>query len=194
LTQSHTHASRIPKLWVTLGWLMLLTGCATPFSAAQRDFHPLPPDTLKQSVTVLLNIGSQQGEVSQHWEAVLNVDLKQIYLVILGPLGQRLATLSFDGERLAVDRGGPIPFDTSLEKLLGELQMIFWPLAELNTAEWNRDWFFEEKKQVRFVYHKQQLVAEINRRSASPWSGDFNYDSKISDYRLNIRSSQLNRP
>ncbi len=140
------YSSRTPRFWVTLGWLVLLTGCTTLSGAARQDFQLLPPDTIKQSVTVLLKLDSSQGEVSYHREAVLNVDAERIYLVILGPLGQRLATLDFDGQRLTVDRSSPIPFDASLEKLLGELQMIFWPLTALNAGEWNQDWFFDEKK------------------------------------------------
>ncbi|MCF6259900.1 MAG: DUF3261 domain-containing protein [Gammaproteobacteria bacterium] len=187
------YSSRTPRFWVTLGWLVLLTGCTTLSGAARQDFQLLPPDTIKQSVTVLLKLDSSQGEVSYHREAVLNVDAERIYLVILGPLGQRLATLDFDGQRLTVDRSSPIPFDASLEKLLGELQMIFWPLTALNAGEWNQDWFFDEKKNIRLVYHKQKLVAEIHRHSPSPWNGSFHYNSKISDYHLSIHSSQLNQ-
>jgi len=192
--QPRPRSSRIPGLWATLGWFMLLAGCATPFGAVQRDFQPLPPSALEQSTTVLLKLDSNQGNVRHHWEAVLNVDTDRINLVILGPLGQRLATLHFDDQRLTVERSGPIPFGTSLEKLLGELQMIFWPLAVLNTDKWNQDWYFEEQKHIRYVYYQQQLVAEIHRRSSSPWSGNFNYISRVSDYHLNIRSSQLDHP
>lgn len=170
---------------------MLLTGCATPFDTAQRNFQLLPPDTLERSATILLRLDSNQGDASHHWEAVLNVDAEQIYLVILGPLGQRLATLSFDGQLLTADRGDPIPINMSLKKLLGELQMIFWPLAVLNTGEGNRDWYFEEETNIRHVYYQQQLVAEIHRHSSSRWSGEFDYISRISNYHLSVRSSQL---
>lgn len=186
--------SRVPLLCAILGGLMLLAGCAAPFGAVQRDFQPLPPDTLEQSTTVLLKLDSHQGDIRHHWEAVLNVDADRIDLIILGPLGQRLATLRFNDQQLMVERGGPLPFDSSIEKLLGELQMIFWPLAVLNADEWNQDWHFSEQKNIRYVYYQQQRVAEIHRRSTSAWSGDFDYISRISDYRLNIRSSELDRP
>ncbi len=171
---------------------MLLTGCVTPFDAAQqRNFQLLPPDALERSATFLLKLDINQGDVSHHWEAVLNVDAERIYLLILGPLGQRLATLSFNGQQLTVDRGGPISIKMSLEKLLWELQIIFWPLAALNTGEGNRDWYFEEQMHIRHVHYQQQLVAEIYRHSSSPWSGNFDYISRMSDYRLSVRSSLL---
>lgn len=128
---------------------------------------------------------------SHHWEAVLNTDVDKIYLVILGPLGQRLATLNFDNQQMTVVRNSPIPFDISLEKLLKELQMTFWPLTTLNAGKSNQDWNFEENKHVRFVYYKHQLVAEIHRHSSSTWNGEFNYISKISDYQLSIQSSLM---
>ncbi len=191
MAQPQLRYSRIPELWATLGWFMLLTGCTTPIDTAQRNFQLLPPDVLERSATILLKLGSNQGDASHHWEEVLNVDAERIYLVILGPLGQRLANLSFDGQQLTVDRGGPIPINMPLEKLLGELQMIFWPLAVLNTGEGNRDWYFEEQTHIRYVYYQNQLMAEIRRHSSSPWSGNFDYISRISDYRLSVRSSQL---
>ncbi len=192
--QPRPRSNRISGLWATLGSLILLAGCATPFGAAQQDFQLLPPASLEHPTTVLLKLDHRQGDAHHHWEAVLNVDKDRIDLVILGPLGQRLATLRFDDRQLTVERNGPILFDASLEKLLGELQMVFWPLAILNTGEWNQDWSFEEQKHIRHVYYQQRLVAEIHRRSSSSWSGDFDYISRVSDYHLNIRSSQLVRP
>lgn len=169
-----------------------------PFGAAQRDsplppFQLLPPATLERSITAYQKIYNFRNGRGQHLEAVLTVDADRIYLVILGPLGQRLATLSFDGQRLTIDRGGPIPVDTPLENILGELQIIFWPLAVLNTGERNRDWYFKEQKHIRYVYYRQRLVAEIHRRSSSPWTGDFDYISRVSDYRLTIRSRRLDQ-
>lgn len=191
MTQQRLYSLCIPELLAMLGGLLLITACATPFGIAQQKFRLLPPNTLKQPTTVLLSINSHHGNNSHHWEAVLNVDANQIDLVILGPLGQRLATLGFDGQHLTVYRSNPISIDISLEKLLGELQMIFWPLAVLNTDKWNRGWHFEEQKHIRHVYYQQQRVAEIHRYSSSPCNGNFDYISKISDFRMNIRSSQL---
>lgn len=188
--QSYSH--RTSRLWFTLAWLMLVAGCAMPFSAAQQDFHLLPPGIIKQPATVLLKLDSNQGKTNLQWEAVLNVDAAQISLIILGPLGQRLATLNSDGEHLTVEHDRPI--DISLKKLLVELQMIFWPLTTLNADKWNKDWRFEEQKNIRQVYYQQQRIAEIHRHpSSSQWSGKFDYISKISDYRLSIRSSQLDQ-
>lgn len=188
----------LPMSWPVLGWSILLTGCVTPFGATQPDsplppFQLLPPSTLERPVTVLQKLDSRRGDNNYHWETVLNVDADRIYLVILGPLGQRLATLSFNGQHLAVDRNGPIRVGTPLKNILGELQIIFWPLAMLNTSKWNRDWYFEEQKHIRYVYYQQRLVAEIHRRSSSPWTGDFDYISKVSDYRLTIRSRRLDQ-
>lgn len=184
----------MPERWLILGWFMLLAaGCATPFGATQPNFQLLPPGSLEQSVTVLLKIDHRQNDTRHRWEAVLNVDAEQIDLLILGPLGQRRATLSFNGQRLTVDHNSLIPIDIPLEKLLGELQMIFWPLAVLNADKWNQDWYFDEQKHILHVYYQQQQVAEIHRRASSPWSGDFDYISRVSDYRLRIRSSQLDQ-
>ena len=180
-----------PKLWIALSCFILLTGCATLFGTAERHFQLLAPNTLEQSSTVLLKLTSQMNGDSHHWEAVLNTDVDKIYLVILGPLGQRLATLNFDNQQMTVVRNSPIPFDISLEKLLKELQMTFWPLTTLNAGKSNQDWNFEENKHVRFVYYKHQLVAEIHRHSSSTWNGEFNYISKISDYQLSIQSSLM---
>ncbi|MFV2004118.1 MAG: DUF3261 domain-containing protein [Gammaproteobacteria bacterium] len=185
LVQRHT------GFWLTLGWLLLLVSCATPVDVGEQNFRLLAPSSIKQSVTVLLKIETNQAGLKHHWEAVLNIDATHIDLVILSTLGRRLATLGFDGQKLTVKHSSSI--EISLKKLLGQLQMIYWPLVTLNTDKKNQSWYFKQQNQMRYVYYQQQLVAEIQRRQMSLWSGDFDYTSRISDYRLTIRSSQLDQ-
>lgn len=189
LSQPHFHYPRIAGICFTLGWLMVAAGCAIPFGSAQQNFQLLPPDSLSQSATVLLKMDSEEDSIRRHWEAVLNMDAAQTVLILLDPLGQRLATLGFDGEQLTIEHSRPI--DISLKKLLGELQMVLWPLSALNADKWNQGWHFEEQNTIRRVYYQQQYMAEIHRQPSSQWSGKFDYSSKTSDYRLHIQSSPL---
>jgi len=178
-------------LWATLAYLVLLTGCATLHGRAQHDFELLPPDSLIP-VTLLLEIDSFDTGINRHWEAVLNVDNEYIYLAILGPLGQRLATLRTNSHGVTVETGGDlIPIDVPSEELLVELQMIFWPLSALNVSEGNRNWHFEEQQQIRHVYFEQQLVGDIHQNTQSPMNGAFIYVSKIFDHSLHVRSIVL---
>jgi len=187
-----SHYTCFAGFWLTLSWLLLLlVGCATPVDVAEQNFQLLAPDSIKQSATILLKIESNQAGLKHHWEAVLNVDATRIDLVILSTLGRRLATLGFDGHKLTVKHNSSI--EISLKKLLGQLQMIYWPLGTLNTDKKNQSWYFKQQKQIRYVYYQHQPVAEIHRRPSSLWNGDFDYISKISENHLSIRSSQLDQ-
>ena len=176
---------------------MLLMGCGTRFGAPHRYISPpfqlLPPGTFKQPITVFQKISIRQGGNSQNLEAVLNIDAGRIYLIILSPLGQRLATLTSNDGQIVIEHSAPFLATIPLENILGELQMIFWPTVALNASKRNKGWHFEEQKHTRYVYYRQRLIAEIHRHSTSPWDGYFDYISKVSDYRLIIRSKQLNQ-
>lgn len=62
----------------------------------------------------------------------LELSPEHLTLVGLAPLGQALFTLSFDGERLDSQQSLLLGDKFKAEYLLGLLQLIYWPLDDLN--------------------------------------------------------------
>ena len=91
---------------------------------------PIPPGSQARSVTqqVAINVDNSRHELLSH----LELDREQLTLVGLAPLGQALFTLVFDGASLNSQQSMLLGDEFKAEYLLALIQLIYWPLEDVN--------------------------------------------------------------
>jgi len=91
---------------------------------------PIPPDSQVRSVTqqVAINVDDARHELLSQ----LELDREQLTLVGLAPLGQALFTLVFDGASLNSQQSMLLGDEFKAEYLLALIQLIYWPLEDVN--------------------------------------------------------------
>lgn len=167
--------------------LMLVSGCAI-FSA-----RPLP--LLASNSHYELLVAQQQWHVradgtDYRLQAIMQINDTQWTLVLLDSLGQRIATLVQDGQRLDIQRHKSHPLNAHLLILAQRLQFSLWPLADLQQQAL-ADWSFATVDGVRQVYFSGILNGHISYSDANPWQGTVRYTHNKGDFRLVIESRQL---
>ncbi|ABV34927.1 conserved hypothetical protein [Shewanella sediminis HAW-EB3] len=91
---------------------------------------PIPSDNKARSATqqVAINVNDSRHELLSH----LELDREKLTLVGLAPLGQALFTLVFDGASLNSQQSMLLGDEFKAEYLLALIQLIYWPLEDVN--------------------------------------------------------------
>ncbi|QYJ85895.1 DUF3261 domain-containing protein [Shewanella mesophila] len=130
----HSLIRSLILLWVVIG----MSGCAQHLQrqtcmtlATDLDYclAPLLQNSQhSQSQRVNLDVDGKRHQLMSQ----LELSPEQLTLVGLAPLGQALFTLTFDGELLNSEQSLLLGDQFKAEYLLGLLQLIYWPLDDLN--------------------------------------------------------------
>lgn len=110
--------------------LLLLGGCSalrTPPEAAP-ELPLLPPADYGESVLLKQTLSMTWQQRQQQMLVVAELRPQRLRIVLLSALGQRLATLSYDGVRLEsqLDVAG---LELPLKQILAQMQLSLWPEA-----------------------------------------------------------------
>jgi hypothetical protein len=93
-------------------------------------------------------------------------------IVGLGTMGLRVFTIKYDGESTQFETSVPIPPQLTAERLLADLQLVYWPLATLAQPLQASGWQVTEPAPgTRRLRHGNRLIAEVHYASADPWVG-----------------------
>jgi hypothetical protein len=104
-------------------------------------------------------------------------------------MGVRLFTIKYDGQTTTIDNTLPIPPQLTPERLLADLQLVFWPLETLQQPLATAGWQVSEATPgTRRLRHGTQLVAEVHYANTDPWSGRSWLVNLEHGYTLNIDS------
>jgi hypothetical protein len=93
-------------------------------------------------------------------------------IVGLNSLGIRLFTLRYDGARVAAETAPAMQAPLMPERLLADLQLVFWPLASLEKPMREAGWQLSEPSPgTRRLRRGEQLVAEAHYGAGDAWNG-----------------------
>ncbi|WP_394202399.1 DUF3261 domain-containing protein [Shewanella waksmanii] len=118
---------------------IVLAGCSTLVQrqtcmalASEVDFclAPLTPTTAIDSQTLQVHI--QLGEQSHQLLTQLEVSEAQATMVGLAPLGNALFTVTYDGQQIISEQSPLLGDNFKAEYLLAMLQLIYWPIDDVN--------------------------------------------------------------
>jgi hypothetical protein len=174
--------------------MLSLAACAVaPKPMPEGSLRPLlPPATLGGERTVNQVVRGAFGAREITFNCVVTVKDGTMTLVGLDSLGVRLFTIHYDGNAVQSETTPALKGPFMPERLIADMQLVFWPLASLVQPMRESGWQVSETAPgIRRLRHGDQLIAEAHYGGGDPWSGrswlvNFEYD-----YSLQIDSQAM---
>ena len=91
--------------------------------------------------------------------------------------------LAWDGKELQQDRAEQLPESLSAQRVLADLQLVYWPAAAISQAL-PAGWQLHDEQGVRTLVHRGDVVATVDRTGDS----EARLENLREGYRLHIRS------
>ncbi len=151
---------------------LLLTACAgtPPSSAPSRPL--VSPATLGSERAANQIVRGALGAREMTINCVVTVKDSTMTVVGLSAMGVRLFTIRYDGHEVQAEKGLPTPQQLTPERLLADLQLVFWPLASLQQPLQEAGWQVSESTPgTRRLRHGDRLIAEAHYADRDPWTG-----------------------
>jgi hypothetical protein len=160
---------KMPILLVALA----LGACATAPTKPAATPRPLvAPAALGSDRVVNQVVRAAYGTRELTFNCVVTVKDGSMTLVGLSALGLRLFTIRYDGKRVESETEPAMQGPFMPERLLADLQLVFWPLASLEAPMREGGWRISEPAPgTRRLRHGDHLIAEAHYSSADAWSG-----------------------
>lgn len=149
--------------------LLFLAGCASaPVRAPGDGAMPalrLAPAALGRELALQQRLTFQHGERSDSVDALVEVDAASLRLVMHAQ-GQVALRLSWDGQTLQQQRADWLPAALSGERVLDDLQLVYWPAQAIN-AVLPTGWHLGEHEGRRELLHRGEVVATVSFADAA---------------------------
>jgi hypothetical protein len=166
--------SRATK-FIALAAILSLCACATTPAPAPRETSParaLAPPSAAGERAVSQVVRGAFGARELTLRCVVAVKDGVMSVVGLNAMGVRLFTLSYDGKVVRTDKGVTAPDAITPERLLADLQLVFWPLASLQQTLRPAGFELNEPAPgTRRLRRGDRLVAEVHHAGPDPWHG-----------------------
>jgi len=118
----------------------------------------------------------------------LELDARHIAMAGLSNAGLSLFNLNYDGKTMASDKSPLLPESLNPEMILNALQLVYWPLAELQ-RNLPAEWRLEEVDNKRFLYAGNKEQVEVNYLPPDPvWPQTVVLVNFQYHYRLRIKT------
>jgi hypothetical protein len=143
--------------------LASLAGCSAPPTRDRRadELPPLrlAPAALGRELALQQRLEFRFDGRRDSIEAMLEVDAREVRL-LLHAAGQSALRLTFDGTNLVQSRAEWLPAALTGERVLDDLQLVFWPLTALR-AVLPPGWRIEQTDGVRRLRHGSSEVLRV---------------------------------
>ena len=166
--------------------MVLLVGCATKPSIPDRLSLQLAPADLGESIALQQHLTVERNGKMDELDAALEIDDSHLQLVGLA-LGQRVLSLSYDGNKLTSWRHFMLPKQVREEDILEDIQLTLWPLDSIRKAL-PPGWHIEDTELQRILTMDGNVVYRINYSSMPRWSGTVKLENYRYHYSLIIQS------
>lgn len=145
--------------------LCLLTACVSPPEVTPAmPLLRLPPAALGQPLTAQQQLTVKTRERELRLDVLLEVDANSVRLALLD-LGQVMARLQWDGERLETSTVPGWPTAVGGERVLSDLQLMYWPTAAIRQALPDGWTLQEADERTRSLWHQGQRIAVATQES-----------------------------
>ena|SRR5712672_2214151 len=184
-------------LWISVS---ILSACVSGRSQlgelGAADSPPLiAPATLQGDHTASQIVHGAFGSRELTMSCVVTVHGEMLTVIGLTALGVRVFTVHYDGKQILVDRELSAPSQLPPERLLSDIQLVYWPLHTLQPVLQRAGWEITEPfSGTRRLRHGDTLVAEIHYDGADPWQGRSWLVNLQHSYTLGIQSTPMTAP
>jgi hypothetical protein len=151
---------------IALVLLAALAGCLPPTRPGPPDEVPLlrlAPSALPGGMAAQQRLSFEHGGRRQVVDALVEVDAEAVRVVIHAQ-GQVALRLDWDGSTLTQTRADWLPPQLSAERVLSDLQLVYWPVDAVDAAL-PPAWHFSGPEQSRKLMHSDEIVAHVQRVS-----------------------------
>jgi hypothetical protein len=171
----------------------VLAGCASHLPQASGDARPLvAPSTAGADKSVSQIVRGAFGLRDMTMNCVVTLQDGAMTVVGLSALGLRVFTIRYDGATTTVDNSLPVPPQLTPERLLADLQLVYWPLHALAPPLTSAGWQLSEPAPgTRRLRRDDRIVAEVHYSNDDPWNGRSWLVNLEHGYTLNIESKSL---
>jgi hypothetical protein len=165
-----------------LGLSMALASCA---GLANRPSDPglflLPPRAAGRELSVTQTVRVERpGAPAFEVLAVVELDAHWLRVAALGPLGNRILLLEWDGRAYHEERDPQVPADFPLELILRDLQLASFPADAVRQALPGADWSLTDTPYQRVLLRDREPVVVID------YSADDHFRCNISFRHLTL--------
>lgn len=111
------------------------------------------------------------GEREVTLQCAVQVQGNTLTVIGVSAMGQRVFTLSYDGDKLTAEASPFVPSGFAPERLLADLELALWPLKSLQAAYAGTPWAVTEPYAGdRRLRRDGKLIAEVHYTGADPWN------------------------
>lgn len=180
--------SGIVLLWICLsGCDLVLHGEPLKDVADKPELMPIA-QPLGPTRRIVQQINAVWADRQESLLAVLELDARHIAMAGLSNDGLSLFNLTYDGNTVMSDKSPLLPEPVAPEFIITDLQLVYWPLAELQ-KKLPAGWSLEELDKKRFLYISGKKQVEVNYLSPDPnWPKTVELVNFKYNYRLNIKT------
>lgn len=178
----------MPRGLAFLLMLVCLTGCALikPSSDLEpTEVLPMAPP-IGPARRVVQQITAYWPGRKESLLCVLELDKQRIAIAGLSSDGISLFNLSYDGKTVTLDKSPLLPATFSPEFIIKDLQLVYWPLAELQKIL-PPNWRLETDDQHRHLYDNNDKLVDVDYLQPDPaWAKDVAVTNHRYHYHLHI--------
>ncbi|MCW5220045.1 DUF3261 domain-containing protein [Verminephrobacter aporrectodeae subsp. tuberculatae] len=156
---------RLARLCGMLAALAALAGCAPLSPSPPLPAMPampllrLAPSSLGREWAVVQQLDVQAGGQKRSFEVALEVDARSVRVACM-QWGHTVARLDWDGRQLDQSLAPGWPDAVSAERVLSDLQLVWWPAAAVRAAL-APGWLLTESAQTRELSYGGRTVASV---------------------------------
>lgn len=178
---------------LTCALLSLCMGCA---AFRERPVDPglflLPPHAAgrEASLTQSVRVTSAKG-ASFETLAAVEVERGALRVAALGPLGNRILFLEWDGEEYREEKDPHFPSDFPVKVVLRDLELCLFPAESVRRALPSEEWSLIEKPRARELHFEGKPVVAIAYSSDDRWNSTIHFEHLTLGYRLEVRAVDL---
>ena len=173
------------RLIALLAMLLALSGCANQPSRPPAQAMPvlnLAPSSLGRVLALQQRLQVSFTGKQQTLDAMLEVDASKLRLAVQAA-GQPALRLDWDGHSLQQVRAPWLPSALTGERVLFDLQLVYWPTAVFRAAL-PAGWTLVDTDGMRRLQHDGADVAIVTKRPGDSAA----LEHPAEGYRLDIRS------
>lgn len=171
-------------------FLLWLSGCALmqPKQVTVKpELMPIAAP-LGPARRIVQQINAVWGDRQESLLAVLELDARHIAMAGLSNDGLSLFHLTYDGNTVVSDKSPLLPESVHPEFIISDLQLVYWPIAELQ-KKLPAEWRLEEAGKKRFLTVSGKKQVEVNYLSPDPvWPKAVELVNFQYNYRLYIKT------
>ena len=162
-------------------------------------FSLLQPESFKQSLSVLQSLEVQYERKTQKMLAQLEITPKKMTFVGLSPMGNRLFTMLWTGQKFSdeyllknIKDEWPFPFEP--KRILADVQLALWPnIPTLNGIKIRETELPNMSREILRSDLNEYPIMRITYETHPFWQGLIVIEHLERNYRLSIETLKINR-